>query len=91
MTDLLDIRRRRALWRATHRGTKELDWLIGRFAAARLAGMGDDDLERFEALLALPDPELQSMLMAVAVPAADGFRAVIAAIRAFHGLAAAQA
>ena len=28
----LGMRRRRALWRATHRGSKEMDFLLGRFA-----------------------------------------------------------
>jgi len=34
----LDASRRRALYRAEHRGTKELDWLLGRFARAELGG-----------------------------------------------------
>ena len=36
MTDL-EIRRRRAAYRAHHRGTKEMDWLVGRYADAHLA------------------------------------------------------
>ena len=34
MTDDVESRRRRAAFRATHRGNKEMDWLIGRFAQA---------------------------------------------------------
>lgn len=54
----LDPRRRRALFRAWHRGTREMDLLLGRFADAHLAGLSDHDLADFEALLELPDGDL---------------------------------
>ena len=54
MTDDLEIRRRRAAYRASHRGTKELDIVLGRYAAARLAAMTEDELGRFERFLACP-------------------------------------
>ena len=47
----LEIRRRRARFRAEHRGTKEMDWLLGRFAQAMLPQMDDEALEEFEQLL----------------------------------------
>ncbi len=40
MGEDIEVRRRRAVWRAGHRGTKELDLLVGRFAAAHLACHG---------------------------------------------------
>ena len=39
MTDDIEIRRRRAAYRACHRGTKEMDLILGRFAVARLPDM----------------------------------------------------
>src|SRR6185436_18374500 len=56
MTDDVETRRRRAAYRACHRGTKEMDWILGRFAQAALQGMSADGLGVFERLLALPDP-----------------------------------
>ncbi|MDA8049662.1 MAG: succinate dehydrogenase assembly factor 2 [Rhodospirillales bacterium] len=53
-----DPRRRRILYRATHRGTAENDHLIGRFVAARIDAMDEAALAALEALLALPDPDL---------------------------------
>lgn len=53
-----DPRRRRILYRATHRGTAECDHLIGRFVAARLSSIPDAELAELEELLALPDPDL---------------------------------
>jgi antitoxin CptB len=50
--------RKRLLWRATHRGIKEMDLIAGGFAAARLPTMSHDDLVAFEVLLELPDQDL---------------------------------
>jgi antitoxin CptB len=86
MTDDAETRRRRAGYRASHRGTKEMDWVIGRFAEQALADMAGERLAAFEELLGLPDPVLAEMVMD-GVPAADaGLAALIAEIRAFHGL-----
>jgi antitoxin CptB len=88
MTDDIEVRRRRALWRAGHRGTKELDLLVGRFAEARLADMGTADLARFEDFLAATEPDLQAWLLAPASAPAEGpFADLVAEIRSFHGLA----
>ncbi len=52
----LEIRRKRLKYRSQHRGTKELDLLLGRFAAARLDALDPDQIDRFEALLEAPSP-----------------------------------
>lgn len=83
----LDVRRRRAAYRAAHRGTKEMDWLLGRYADAKLDGMAEADLAVFEDLLNAPDPDLQTWIMdAASVPDAQ-FAGIIATLRAFHRLA----
>ena len=63
MTDDVASRRRRAAFRASHRGTKEMDWLIGRFADARVPDMTPQALADFERLLQMPDPELHDMIL----------------------------
>jgi antitoxin CptB len=86
MTDDAQTRRRRAAYRAAHRGTKEMDWVLGRFAEQALADMAGARLAAFEELLQLPDPMLHEMLMD-GVPVADeGLAALVAEIRTFHGL-----
>ncbi len=52
----LEIRRKRLKYRSQHRGTKELDLLLGRFAAERLDALNPDQIDRFEALLEAPSP-----------------------------------
>jgi antitoxin CptB len=51
-------RRKRLTFRSWHRGTKEADMLLGRFADVHLATLSQDQLARYEALLENPDPDL---------------------------------
>ena len=57
-----DARRRRALFRATHRGTQETDLLVGGYVAARLHHFDAAELTALEALLELPDVDLADWL-----------------------------
>jgi len=59
----LDNRRRRALFRCQHRGMKETDVLLGRYAKAHLATMSDEDLDRFEVFLEENDNDLLAWIM----------------------------
>jgi antitoxin CptB len=87
MADDLDTRRRRALYRAAHRGTKEMDWLLGRYAEALVPAMSEADLTRFERFLALPDPELQAWILDPGTIAGLEFSELVTALRRFHDLA----
>jgi antitoxin CptB len=82
--DGLEIRRKRALYRANHRGTKELDLILGRYASERLPGMDEARLTAFEEFLALPDTDIDQWIRGFAAP--DGVAASIADIRAYLGL-----
>jgi antitoxin CptB len=53
-----DIRRKRLLWRATRRGIKEMDLIVGGYAAVHLPTMDDATLNAFELLLEIPDTDL---------------------------------
>jgi antitoxin CptB len=87
MSDELDVRRRRAAWRAAHRGTKEMDVLLGRYAQAQVSAMAEPALARFEQFLALPDPELQKWLLTAPSRGQGGeFADLVVEVRAFHGL-----
>ncbi|MGQ0672103.1 MAG: FAD assembly factor SdhE [Hyphomicrobium sp.] len=86
MIDTTESRRRRAAWRAGHRGTKELDLMIGRFAEARLATMDERQLSAFEALLVAEEPDLQRWLLAPDMPTDAAFSGLVSDIRRFHGL-----
>ena len=83
----LDALRRRARYRAGHRGTKEMDWLLGRFAESETGKMDDADLKDFEAFLALPDPDIENWLLVRDMPAPEGKAGeFVARLKRFHDL-----
>jgi antitoxin CptB len=57
-----DPRRKRAKFRAWHRGMKEVDLILGPFADAHIDQLDDADLEAFEELLSVPDNDLYDWL-----------------------------
>ena len=59
----LDVRRRRLRFRAWHRGTRELDLLLGRFADAEIAKLDEQDIGSFEALMDVPDHDLYGWII----------------------------
>lgn len=63
MTKPLSDYRKRILYRAMHRGIKEADLIIGRFAQAELADMTDEAVAEFEALLEVPDQQLYAWII----------------------------
>lgn len=54
----LDVRRRRNLFRAWHRGIREMDLIMGRFADAEIGTLSEGDLDEFERLIEVPDRDL---------------------------------
>ncbi|MGL4636251.1 MAG: succinate dehydrogenase assembly factor 2 [Beijerinckiaceae bacterium] len=54
----LDPRRKKILFRAWHRGMREMDLIMGRFAEERLDTMTDAELDIFELLIEAPDRDL---------------------------------
>jgi antitoxin CptB len=82
----LGMRRRRALWRATHRGSKEMDFLLGRFAEAALEGMNAADIGVFERLIDTPDPDIEMSLFGGQSLGEADLDELIGRLRRFHGL-----
>jgi antitoxin CptB len=79
----LEIRRRRLIYRAQHRGTFENDLMLGAFVKANIAAMSAAELDELEAVMEFPDADLADWLTGrKPVPAhADGpmFRRIRAA------------
>src|SRR5262249_50750985 len=59
----LDERRRRLLFRAWHRGMREVDLITGPFADAYLGTLTDSEAAEFERLMDVPVPELLAWVM----------------------------
>ncbi|MDR3523795.1 MAG: succinate dehydrogenase assembly factor 2 [Acetobacteraceae bacterium] len=65
-----DIRRRRLIFRATHRGTHETDLLIGGFVTARIGTMSETEMDSLEEVMELKDADLADWLTGrIAIPA----------------------
>jgi antitoxin CptB len=54
------MRRRRLLYRSWHRGTREMDLIMGRFADEMIGSLTEAELNEYERLSDLPDRELFS-------------------------------
>jgi antitoxin CptB len=80
----LDVRRRKLLFRAWHRGIREMDLIMGRFADGAINTLTETELTEFERLMELPDPQLLAWITGEApVPAAhDG--PLLRRLRQFH-------
>jgi antitoxin CptB len=59
----LDTRRRKLLFRCWHRGMREMDLIMGRFADAAIEQLTSDELAEFEHLLEAPDRELLAWII----------------------------
>jgi antitoxin CptB len=86
----LGVRRRRALWRATHRGSKEMDFLLGRFAEQAVGGMNAAEIAVFERLIDVPDPAIETCVLEGTSLGEHDLDELIDRVRRFHGLAAAR-
>lgn len=68
----LVTRRKRLVFRAGHRGTKEADMILGGFVRRHVDGWSHDDMAWFEMLLEEPDRDILAWIMR-AEPAPEKF------------------
>jgi antitoxin CptB len=83
-SDGLDIRRKRLLFRCWHRGTREMDLILGRFVDSAIATLSDDELAQLERLSEVPDPDLYAALTSDTAPEAEYAGSLFDRIKAFH-------
>ena len=79
-----DMRRKRAQYRANYRGTKEMDWVLGKFADAKLSSMVDPKLSTFELLLTIADQKINSWIFSPESCDNPQYTDIIAEICEFH-------
>jgi antitoxin CptB len=80
----LDPRRKKLLFRAWHRGMREMDILIGKYAEHALASMSDAELDVFEDLIEAQDNDLLAWVTGREPLPARYDTAVYRALKAFH-------
>jgi antitoxin CptB len=82
--DALAVRRRKLKFRSWHRGMREMDLIMGRFADAFVDAMGPEELDEYERLMEMPDPDLFACVLAEGPPSADLDSPMLRRLRAFH-------
>ena len=82
-TDDLANRRKRLRFRSWHRGLKEVDLILGRFADLHLDELDAGQLDRYEVLLEISDIELYAWYAGTREPPEDLRTDVWAMVKAF--------
>lgn len=80
----LDPRRRKILFRAWHRGMREMDLIMGRFADAHIGNLTDAELDEFERLIEVLDRDLLSWVTGEAQVPENYDSEVFRRLKAFH-------
>lgn len=80
----LDDRRKRLRFRAWHRGTREMDLVLGRFVDSNVAALSEQEIDTLEALMEAPDPELYLWIAGTASVPPNYDTALFRKIVAFH-------
>jgi antitoxin CptB len=86
----LDVRRKRLHFRAWHRGMREVDLLLGRFADETIASLDESELAGFETLLDVPDRQILAWLTGEAAVPAEADSGLLRRLLDFHGTASSQ-
>lgn len=80
----LDVRRRRILFRSWHRGMREMDLLMGKFADAEISNLSEPELNDFELLIEVIDRDLFRWLTGEADTPENYDTPVFRRLKAFH-------
>jgi antitoxin CptB len=80
----MDARRRRLLFRSWHRGIREMDLVLGRFADTQLATLTDVELDEYERWLEIPDQQFFAWMNGSETAPADVETALFRRLRDFH-------
>lgn len=78
------IRRKRLRYRAWHRGTREMDLVLGPFADAHFEQFGPAELDRIETLMNEEDTDLLKWVMGQEPVPADADAELIARLIAYR-------
>jgi antitoxin CptB len=80
----LNIERKRLKFRSWHRGTREMDLLLGRFADGRLDSFDAGALRAYAALLEQSDPDIYDWVCGRGEWPEGELHPIIAALTEFH-------
>ncbi len=73
----LENTRKRLIFRSWHRGTREMDLIMGSFADSHVPGFSVAELDLYEALLHNPDPDIYDWIIGQKIPPANVMNPVL--------------
>jgi len=73
----IENRRKRLIFRSWHRGTREMDLIMGTFAEENVPGMAENDLDLYEELLHTPDPDVYDWISGQKAPPANVMNPIV--------------
>ena len=73
----MEIYLKKLLFKASHRGTKEMDIILGSFAEKNLETMNEENLKLFEEILEIPDPDLYKWFTSEDVSIPEKYTALV--------------
>ena len=77
-------RRKRIVFRSWHRGTRETDLILGRFADAAINEFSELELAEFERILDMPDPDIFAWVTGIEPVPSHADTALFTRLIAFH-------
>lgn len=83
-SDNLDPRRKRILFRAWHRGMREMDLVMGRYVEAHVDALSEAELDQLEALIEELDADLLAWITGASDVPERCDTSVFRAMKAFH-------
>ena len=72
------------MFRSWHRGTREADLIMGRFADVHIEGLSDTELDQYEQLLDALEADLLAWMTGVSTVPAEHDTAMFRRVRDFH-------
>jgi antitoxin CptB len=80
----LDVRRKQILYRSWHRGMREMDLIMGRFADAEIGTLPETELADFERLIDAVDRDLFAWITGEVETPKEYDTALFRRMKAFH-------
>lgn len=83
----MDLRRRKILYRAWHRGIREMDLIMGRFAESCIDALTQAEMDEIERLMTIPDQQIYAWISGSEPVPAEHDTALFRRLRAFRPMA----
>ena len=84
MSEPIEIQRKKLIYRSLHRGTKEMDCLLGKFAQSELPSMSADELDQYAQIMEEEDPNLYNWITKQQDVPLDKQSNMLDRIKSFH-------